>query len=106
MANYQLRQPASNFTDARRSDVTYQTTLPNDVDLGSISSLRSALQAYDAFTYTNAELDRMTVNDMVFAWRSIRNPTSIHDKQTQQAARVRNAFPIGKAEAIHVVAAS
>lgn len=87
MANFQLRQPPSNVTDSRRSDINYTTTLPNDADLASISTLRAALQGYDAFTYTNAVLDQMTVNDMIFAWRSIRNPTSIHDKMTQQTAR-------------------
>lgn len=45
----------------------------------SIFALRSRLQAANGTYYTNAKLDQMTVNDMVFALRSIDDRTSICD---------------------------
>lgn len=53
----------------------------------SVFALRGALQAFDAFTYTNNVLDMMSVNDMVFAYRNIADPTTISNYQPAQVAR-------------------
>lgn len=54
----------------------------------SVSALRSALAAYDAFTYTATALDAMSVNDMVFALRNCSDPKTIADYMVAQTARV------------------
>lgn len=55
---------------------------PNDAfNLGgealTIGRLRSRLQAINATTYSNAELDKLTENDMVYALRMYEAPGSI-----------------------------
>lgn len=45
----------------------------------SIAALRSRLGTVNAGYYTTAKLDQMTVNDMVFALRSIDDRTTIAD---------------------------
>jgi hypothetical protein len=45
----------------------------------SVGSLRSRLAAANGTYYTAAKLDQMTVNDMVFALRSIDDKTTICD---------------------------
>lgn len=57
------------------------------VDYTSITTLKATLAAYDAFTYTTVALDAMTVNDMVFAVRSIQDPTTIANYMVAQTAR-------------------
>lgn len=54
---------------------------------GSIAGLRTALSGFDSFTYTTDVLNKMTVNDMVFAWRNIQDPTTIASYMTAQVAR-------------------
>lgn len=61
--------------------------LTNFANYGSITALKARLAAFDAFTYTAARLDQMTVNDMVYALRSIDDPTSIASYRTAQIAR-------------------
>lgn len=75
------------FTDSRRADVDYSSDLPSYSNTASVSSMRTALNTYDPNTYTDAVLDAMTTNDMVFAWRNITNPESIHDEMPAQEAR-------------------
>lgn len=45
-------------------------------DFADITSLRAALTAINAAYYTSTRLDRLTVNDMVYALRMERNGTS------------------------------
>lgn len=52
----------------------------------SISGLRGRLQAANAAYYTNARLDSLTVNDMVFAVRNIDDPTTIASYMTNSLA--------------------
>lgn len=52
----------------------------------SIFALRARLQAVNPTYYTNARLDSLTVNDMVFALRSIDDRTSISDQQPPSTA--------------------
>lgn len=40
-----------------------------DTDYPTIASLRARLQAINATTYSNAQLDKMTLNDMIYAVR-------------------------------------
>jgi hypothetical protein len=53
---------------------------------GSIAALRGALNAANAGYYTTAKLDQMTVNDMVFALRSIQDRTTIMDQMPVSTA--------------------
>ena len=52
----------------------------------SIASLDSALATANAAYYTTARLDSMTVNDKIFALRSIQDRTTIQDKQPTSTA--------------------
>jgi hypothetical protein len=84
------------FNDIRRATPEYaggtadgSRTLTAPANFLSITELKAYLTGYDAFTYTAAVLDRMTVNDMIFAARNIdaSNVKSIADYMTQQVAR-------------------
>jgi hypothetical protein len=48
-----------------------------DLQLGNILQLRSWLNSYNATTYSAAELDKMTENDMVYAVRALSSAGSI-----------------------------
>lgn len=90
MANKQITTVTNfNFNNANRAVETGASTggLNSPGNYVTITALRNALTAYDAFTYTSTELDRMTVNDMVFAYRNISDPTSIASYMTAQTAR-------------------
>lgn len=52
-----------------------------------ITALDAALTAFDAFTYSAANLQLLNVNDKIFALRSIQDRTSIADFQPAQTAR-------------------
>lgn len=75
-----------NFTNANNAN-DGDGDLTDATDYVSITSLKATLAAYDAFTYTTAALDAMTVNDMVFAVRSIQDPTTIANYMVAQTAR-------------------
>lgn len=47
------------------------------ITLGGVQSMRDRLQAYSATTYSDAELDKMTYNDLVYALRQVDAPGSI-----------------------------
>lgn len=90
MANKQITTVVNfGFNNANRAVETGASTggLNSPGNYVTITALRNALAAHDAFTYTSAALDRMTVNDMVFAYRSISDPTSIANYMTAQVAR-------------------
>ena len=48
-----------------------------DLMLGSIFQLRARLKQYNATTYSDAELDKMTENDMVYAVLMIDTPGAV-----------------------------
>lgn len=48
-----------------------------DMGIGTIAQLRARLQQFNATTYSNAELDKMTENDMVYAARLLDNSLSV-----------------------------
>lgn len=63
------------------------SNLTDSNDYTSVTSLRNALAAYDALTYTAKVLDTMTVNDMVFAVRNCQDPKTISDFIVAQTVR-------------------
>lgn len=50
----------------------------HDIDLLTIDNMRTRLKAIDAGLYTDAKLNQMTSNDMVYAIRLADNPTTIN----------------------------
>jgi len=95
MADQQLGTIDVNFTDSRKATSTHYSgssadegALINYGETQNILTLRTALSAFDAFTYTEEVLNGMTVNDIVFAWRACRgNEASISDYHPAQVAR-------------------
>lgn len=83
MSRYQLRQLDLNFTDSRRAspDNTDESSITNYTDTTSIATIKQALQESDPNTYTDEYLGLMNTNDMVFAWRTLKEPKSISDYQ-------------------------
>lgn len=83
------------FTDAREADPLFQSgasaatnPITNYAETEDIASLKAALTAFDPFTYTAANLDILSVNDLVFAWRACRGQqTSISNYHPAQVAR-------------------
>lgn len=56
-------------------------------DYISINAMFTFLAGFDPITYTSAVLENMSVNDLVFAVRSIEDPTSISNYHPAQVAR-------------------
>jgi hypothetical protein len=67
------------FVNARKAngDPGSTSNLGTPGNYSSISTLRTRLAAINPTYYTAAELDRMTVNDMVYALRVNDDATSI-----------------------------
>jgi hypothetical protein len=76
-----------NFPNATRVPGSSTAHLTTPGNYTSIGLLRTALSNFDSFTYSAANLDAMTVNDMVFAYRSIADPKTIADYMVAQTAR-------------------
>jgi hypothetical protein len=89
MANNGVGATDFEFTYANRIPATGNSGsfLTQGADYNSIVAMRNALAAFDPITYTATELDRMTTNDMVFALRNIKDPTTIAPYMTAQVAR-------------------
>ena len=49
----------------------------NDANMLTISAMRSRLATIDGAYYTATQLNKMTVNDMIYALRVHDNPTTI-----------------------------
>lgn len=82
MANLTIKIPNLNFPNSLKAvadlgGITLGLTTP--ANYISVGAMRSRLAAANAGYYTNAKLDQMTVNDMVFALRSIDDRTTISD---------------------------
>lgn len=83
------------FTDSREADPSYQSgansgtsPMTNFSELEDITSIRTALKAFDPFTYSDANMDILSSNDLVFAWRACRGQQkSISDYHPAQTAR-------------------
>lgn len=61
--------------------------LTDPADYSNISALDAALKSFDAFTYSDAQLQLMCVNDKIFALRSIQDNTTISNYHPAQVAR-------------------
>jgi hypothetical protein len=89
MADLQLCPPNINFTMSNRAvDGMLGTAsgLTTPANYVSLAAIRGALNAANATYYTVARMDTMTVNDLVFALRSIQDRTTIHDKMPVSTA--------------------
>lgn len=77
-----------NFTDARKTP-TATNPITNYAETEDITAIKAALNTFDAFTYTTAAMNTMSVNDLLFAWRACRGQQgSIADYYPAQTARV------------------
>lgn len=78
MANTQVGGIDLNFVNARKAIAAPGMTsdLATPANYGSISSLRTRLAAAQGY-YTATVLDSMTVNDMIYALRTLDDTTSI-----------------------------
>jgi hypothetical protein len=66
------------FVSKNNSDGTAGTSdLATPANYASISAMRTRLTAISGSLYTSAELDRMSVNDMVYALRVNDDPGTI-----------------------------
>lgn len=71
MANAQMGPINTRFVDKRRGRTQDGATIVEANNMDTISELRARLQVLAAGTYTNAVLDLMTTNDMLFALRTL-----------------------------------
>lgn len=83
MANIQLRPPNVAFTNSTKAvaDPGSGSGLGNASNYVSITAIRARLTAINGTLYTATELDRMTVNDMVFALRMNDDKATISNYQ-------------------------
>lgn len=89
MADALLGSMDLNFTDARKTQGSATNPITNYAETEDITAIKTALAAFDAFTYTAANMNTMTRNDLIFAWRACRGQqTSITDYYPAQTARV------------------
>lgn len=81
MAGIMLGLPNLGFTNSLKAvaDPGNGSNLVAVANYASVSALRTRLTAVNGTYYTTAKLDQMTVNDMVFALRSIDDKTTIAD---------------------------
>lgn len=79
-----------NFTNSLRAvagNGGSGSQLTDTSDYATITSLDAALKAFDPFTYSDAQLQLMCVNDKIFALRSIQDKTTISNYHPTQTAR-------------------
>lgn len=80
MANA-LKGSPFGITDKRRSTaanaVSGTTVLGTPLNYVDITKLRARLTALNAGRYTSAYLDTLTLNDMMYALRTLDDPTGI-----------------------------
>ncbi len=86
MAYLQMCPPRLNFANSLKADMPYTDVAGNSnaelttpLNYTSIQALRNRLSAVNAGYYTSQKLDQMSVNDMIFAVRSIDDRTTIAD---------------------------
>lgn len=79
MANQQQGQVNINFTNATKAvaDPGNSSGVATHANYSSIEALRTRLAEIDSGLYTPEFLDRMTVNDMVYAVRLADDPATI-----------------------------
>lgn len=86
MSYQQIRTPNFNVTNSLKSAAVYSDVVGNSnnqvttpLNYTSVQELRNALTASNGTYYTGQKLDQMTVNDMIYAVRMIRDRTTIAD---------------------------
>lgn len=89
MADIMVSYPNLQFPNSREA-VSDQggrsNNLANSLNYNSINAMRTRLQTVNAGYYTNARLDQLTVNDMIFAVRNVDDATTIADYMTNSTA--------------------
>lgn len=89
MADALLGSVDLNYTDIRRTQGAATNPITNYIETEDITAIKAALAAFDAFTYTTANMATMTLNDLIFAWRACRGQQAgITDYYPAQTARV------------------
>ena len=92
----QLNGPTQiGFADARNADPLYQSganaatnPITNYAETEDVATIKAALFAFDPFTYTQANMDILSHNDLIFAWRACRGQQlSISNYHPAQVAR-------------------
>ena len=68
MANIDVRGNPYGFADKRKGRGSDTSVVAEHANLKDVASMRARLTALDA-NYTAARLDKMTINDMVYAIR-------------------------------------
>lgn len=80
MANNMTGVPKLGFINCVKANATQGgsgSNLANASNYVSITAMRSRLTTINAAYYTTTRLDKMTVNDMVYAIRVADDPTTI-----------------------------
>jgi hypothetical protein len=89
MADALLGAVNLNYTDIRRTQGAATNPITNYAETEDITAIKTALNTFDAFTYTAENMATMTLNDLIFAWRACRGQqASITDYYPAQTARV------------------
>lgn len=87
MANASIFSPPKvNITAANRAVAANTSNFATPANYGSVAAMRTRLAAANGTYYTSARLDSLTVNDMVWALRSIDDPATIADYFQAQTA--------------------
>lgn len=88
MADSQMGQINLEFVNSLKAVPGIGTggNITTPVNYSSVGALRTALAAANGTYYTSTKLDQMTVNDMVYALRSIQDKTTISDYQPTSTA--------------------
>lgn len=92
MAGQNLGEFNTNFTNCQDIDDVSRGSSSRDWpasygEVEDIQTVDAALKAYDAFTYSDAELQKMNANDKLFAYRNCKMPKTISDYAAAQTAR-------------------
>lgn len=77
MANTQLGSIDLDFTNARKTTPGAGADITTPANYASITAMRARLTAISGTTYSSANLDVMSVNDMIYALRVNDDATSI-----------------------------
>lgn len=87
MANVQtVPTRVSGIVAANRTPSQSTSSFATPANYASVSALRAALTAANGAYYTSARLDKLSVNDMIWALRSIQDPATISSKFVAQTA--------------------
>lgn len=93
MAYQQIRTPNVCLANSLKASAVYTDVAGNSnsqlntpLNYTSVQAMRNRLSALNGTYYTSLRLDSLTVNDMIFALRSIDDRTTISDYQPVSTA--------------------